>query len=117
MQSQAGADQLGQDVDDRRTAHDLVEDRMNLVRRLDPPHARALPGMAGLQIVDVGVLGYVGGASDKLGDDLTHLLERSAVQHLRHHDHAVAAIGLDILFRNHRKLPLLRPPSYDSATI
>ena len=103
MQPQAGSDQLFQDVDDGRAADDLVKDRMNLVRGLDPPHPRVFAGVAGFQIVDIGMLGDFGCAGDKFGDDLTHLGERSAIQHFRHHDHAIAAVGLDILVRNHCK--------------
>ena len=59
--------------------------------------------MAGLEIVDVVVLGDLGRAGHELRHHLAHPSERGAVQHLRHHDHAVAAVSLDIPFRNHPK--------------
>ena len=117
MQPQTGSDQLLQDIDDGRAADDLVEDRMNLVRGLDPPHPRMFAGVAGFQIVDIGMLGDFGCAGDKFGDDLAHLAERSAIQHFRRHDHPIAAVGLDILVRNHRKGSVGRAIGLDSAII
>ena len=101
VQPQARAQQFLQDVEHSRGSHDLVEQRMHLVRRLDPAHPRALRGMARLEVIDIGVFEGFGRPRNQLRDYSAHLAERRGVQHLGHHDDAVAFVGLHIVLRNH----------------
>ena len=55
VQPEARADQLVEDVEHRPASHDLVEQRMDLVRRLDAADAGVLGGVARLEVVDGGM--------------------------------------------------------------
>src|SRR5882757_8395436 len=74
---------------------------MHLVRRLDPAHPRAFRGMARLEVIDIGVFEGFGRPRNQLPDYSAHLAKRRRVQHLGHHDDAVAFVGLNIILRNH----------------
>ena len=97
MQPQAGAEQLFQDVEHGFAAHDLVEDLVHLVRRLDAADPRVFRGVARLQIVDVGVFEGLGRSCDQLRDHRTHLGKGAWPQHFGDDDHAIALISLHIL--------------------
>ena len=101
MQPQARTEQFFQDVEHGFAAHDLVENFVHLVRRLDTADARAFRGVARLQVIDVGVFEGFGRSRDQFRDHRANLGKRILPQNLRHHDHAIALISLHILPGDH----------------
>ena len=71
------------------------------MRRLDSPDPRRLRRVAGLEVVDVGVLGDRRRARDKLGDDAAQMRERLRPEHVPHHDHAIAMVGANLVVGDH----------------
>jgi hypothetical protein len=101
VQSKSRTDQLLENLENGRAAHDPVKDRMHLVRRLDPANPWIFRGVAGLEIVDLGVIERIDRSSNKLRDHLAYLGNSVGGQDVGHEDKSVALVGLHILLRNH----------------
>src|SRR6185437_10920023 len=102
VQADRRTQQLLQDGDDLRFAHQRLEEGIALEdHRLQPPHPRQRRGVGGFEIVELVVFGHAA----RLGDDAVgkraQLGKLLALDQARDHQIAVAPVIVDLLLGQH----------------